>query len=106
MVENYRAIVNYYFKEGQRDEAIKFLSEELVDRAKKLGCHDMELLVDEKNPNHAIGTGVWRSVKEAKEFQSQWSSVEKDLMRYCSKSPERMIYKIDAHWHEKGKKAA
>lgn len=106
MAEKYRAIVNYHFKKDKRDEAIDFLNENLTKHAKEFGCHDIEFLSDEKNPEHIIGTGVWNSASEAKNFQTKWDTVEKDLMKFCTEAPKRKLYKIETHWTEKGRKVA
>jgi quinol monooxygenase YgiN len=106
MAEKFRAIVTYQFKKGMQEQGFEFLQKNLTDHAKEFGCHEIEFLIDERNPQHVIGTGLWHSVAEAKNFQSKWTNIEKELIEFCSRPPERKIYKVEVHWSEKSKKAA
>lgn len=103
---DYRAIVHYHLKKGMEGKALKFLENELLKKAKELGCHDIELLQDDKDPLHFIGTGLWNSLNEAKKFQSIWDQKEKEFNEFCTSKPQREFFKIRNHFKEKLRKIA
>jgi hypothetical protein len=92
---NYRAIVHYRFKPGMEQKAIEFIKNELFKQAEKDGCKDIEILADERHEGHWVGTGVWNSIDEARNFQSHWNVKEKELQKYCTEAPKREIYRIE-----------
>jgi len=106
MAEKYRAIVHYHLKKGKKDQAIQFLEKNLLEKAMELGCHDIEILIDERNPERLIGMGIWNNFNEAKKFQSIWEAKEKELMQFCEKKPMREFYKIIKNTEGKARKAA
>lgn len=106
VMQEYRAIVHYYFKKGMEREGIKFLETEMCKKAKELGCHDIEMMQNELDPTHWVGTGIWKDVATAKKFQAYWNSIESHLMKFSSRKPERSFWKIEQRFMEKLKKAA
>lgn len=105
-MENYKAIVHYRFKKGMEQQGLKFLENELLKKAKEMGCHQIEFLQDYRDPTHIIGIGIWNSIEEARDFQAIWEEKEKQLSQYSTSSPHHEFYKIRNHYKEKLKKSA
>lgn len=107
MSHNYRAIVTYHFKKGMEEKAIQFLEKELIQKAKELGGHYLELWQNEKSPSIVEGIGIWTNLEDAKAFQSKWEKWEKELVsKYCERAPEREFCKLRGSYSEKIMKAA
>lgn len=105
-MSEYRVVAHYHFKKGMETEGIKFLENEILKKSRNLGCHDLEIWQDEKDPLHFIGVGIWSSLQKAKEFQSQYTQSEKMLMKFLTEMPKRDMYRIEQRWVEKEKRAA
>lgn len=105
-MHQYRVIVHYHFKEGMKDEGIKFLEDELLKTAKDCKCQDIEVWYNEKEPSHNIGMGLWDDLEEARKFQMKWKAKEKELMKYCSEVHHREIYRVSSGFAKKFGKAA
>jgi len=105
-MEGYRAIVHYYFKKGMEESGLKFIENELVKKAKSMGCHGVELWQNEKDHSQFVGIGYWNSIEEARLFQSHWESKEKELLKFCIKAPHHEFFKVRTTYSEKSKRAA
>ncbi len=105
-MQKYRAYVHYHFKKGMEESGIKFLETELIKHAAEMGCHNIELWLDEKDHTRLVGTGDWNSLDEARKFQSTWDKKEKELSKFLTNKPEREFYKLRNSYSEKAKKAA
>jgi hypothetical protein len=103
---SYRAVVQYHFKKGMEEQGIRYLENELFKKAHSLGCHHIELLQDEKDHSFFIAVAEWNHFDEAKKFQSHFEKIEKELMRFCSKTPTRHFCKVHFEHVEKSKKVA
>jgi hypothetical protein len=103
---NYRALIHYKFKKGMEERGIKFLESELLMKATKYGCHQIEILQNELDPTNVIGVGLWHSIEEARKFQSVWEHKEKELLTFCTGSPKREFLKVRFSYQEKSKKVA
>ncbi len=100
---HYQAVVHYHFKKGREEEGVKFLEKELLQHAREYGCHDIEICQSERDTSELLGLAVWKSIDEAKAFQSQWIHKEKELLRLCTNPPTREIFKIRSNYVEKEK---
>jgi len=103
---SFRAVVQYHFKKGMEEQGIKFLENELINKATQYGCHHIELLQDDKDHSFFIGVATWSSFEEAKKFQAHFESKEKELMKFCVKAPTRHFCRLKNQYNEKLKKAA
>lgn len=103
---NYRASVHYNFKNGMVAQGLKFLENELIKNAQKLGCHYIEIWQDEKNPNIVVGIATWNNLEDARRFQGQWLQKEHELMKWCAEHPKREFFMLKSSFAEKSKKAA
>lgn len=100
-MSSFRALIQYHFKKGMEEQGIKFFENELIKKAKQYSCHHIELLSDEKDHSFYMGIAEWKNFDEAKKFQKQWESKEKEMMKFCSKEPTRHFCKMRASYNEK-----
>jgi quinol monooxygenase YgiN len=101
-----RVVAHYHFKKGMEREGLKFIENEVLKKAKERGCHDIEIWQNEKNPLHFVAVGIWSSAQKAQEFQSEYTHVEKMLMKFLTEMPKRDFYRVEQRWAEREKRAA
>jgi len=107
MASNYRAIVHYHFKEGMEEKALNFLETELIKKGQEYGSRYTELWQNEKNPSIVEGISFWDDIEDAKRFQSQWESKEKELIsKFCEGAPRKEFFKLRSTYMQKPRKAA
>lgn len=105
-MQNYRAVVHYHFKKGMEEQGLKFLVNELVNKAPQYGCHHIELLQDHKDHCNLIGIATWNDIEDARRFQLMWTKKEKEMLHFCTNPPKREFCKLRSTFMEKAKRVA
>ena len=105
-MSKYRAVVHYRFKEGMEERGIRYLENELIQKADTYGSHNIEILHSEEDPTYVLGIAMWNDIQDARRFQAKWATKEHELAKYCTDSPRREFFKVVLNFAEKQKKAA
>jgi hypothetical protein len=88
------------------EQGMKFFEREILMKAHELGCVGIEMWQNEGDRSYLVGIGAWNSLEDARKFQDVWDMKEMELLRYCTNSPKRELFKTKTPLEEKIRKAA
>jgi heme-degrading monooxygenase HmoA len=90
----FKAIVSYHFKEGQEKAGYQLLEKEITKQTNTPGCSGFELLQNEKDPTRVMGIGTWNSLEDARQFQTKWQQIEKELNKLSEERPHHEFFSV------------
>lgn len=105
-MSQYRSIVYYHFKKGMEEQGMKYFEKEFLNKAEEYGCHGIEMWRNEADHSYVVGIGAWNSMDDVRRFQDVWDVKEKELLRFCTKTPKRELFKTNSRMEERSRKAA
>ena len=81
---SYRTIIHYHAKEGMEKKLISLNEKQLMNPSKSGVLYQKELWQDQSDPSHLIFSAVFKSEKEAKDFQPNLKEIKSQVMQFCN----------------------